>query len=139
MKKIILISILGILLLQCYVLANEKKFKPGRYNCPYYAQGRDNICAIDVDWTGKASTECSFLDFKLIKMLLNSKKCTFESYKYYSCKYNQKVRCEVALGIRSDMYIVGCEGDETFRDKALNDARNGKCSVIPAAIVESNF
>ncbi len=139
MKKIITISILGILLVQCYAFANGKKYKPGRYNCQYYAQGKDNICAIDVDWTGKASTECSFLDLEKIKMLLDGNKCTFESYKYYSCKYSPKVRCEVALGIREDMYIVGCEGDDTFRTKALNDAKNGKCIQLPASIVEENF
>lgn len=137
MKKAFAISAVCLILVQCSAFA-YKIYKPGIYHCPYYYKGKDDICKIDVDWYGKVTTECSFLDLNRIKMLLDSNKCDFESFKYYACRYPDKDYCEVGLGVRPEQYIIGCKGNKD-NNKVLQDVINNKCIPIPTHIIEAKF
>lgn len=138
MKKIFTILAISLILLQCCAYAYIQRIKPGRYNCPYYYNGKENNCAIDVDWKGQAMTECSFLNLSDIKRELNSNRCTFIPPEYYSCQYSEKGHCEVGLGRRPEQYIVNCKVN-VYEHKALDDARNGRCPSLPAVIAEDHL
>lgn len=128
MKKILIILTI-ILATQTLAIGVQKKILPGRYICPYYANGRDNKCTIDVLWGGKAETECDFLTLDLIKMLLNGNKCELQPFKYYECNYGKAGSCDVGLGYKEKDILVGCEG-KVPPQKGIADAKAGKCTQI---------
>lgn len=136
MRKTFAIVVSALLLFGCInVVSAQVKYKPGRYNCSYYAKGKDNICPIDINWKGMATTECTFLSLDLVKMLLDSNKCTFIPYKYYSCTYGKDKYCEVGLSPNEKDSFALCEGGVSAK-KAISDIKAGKCTPISESEIE---
>lgn len=127
MKKLLPL-VITVLLLQTLVFSAEKRFEPGRYTCPYYYNGADHKCNIDVNLQGQAETSCSFLSLDLIKTLLNGKKCKFRPYEYFICNYPGD-SCEVIIGIKNSENYADCDKNAN-KNRAIKDAQNGMCAQI---------
>lgn len=144
MREFLLLSILGLFVFQCSALANVKKYKPGSYHCPYYMHGKTNDCVIDVDIFGKATTTCSYLDFKNIKILLNSDKCSFKSHKYWGCRFPANRHkeyniCIVEQSPTTEQYTTTCEA--ILKSRAINEVKRKtkNCESVPPSEIEKYY